>query len=74
MTMTEKAIREPSMLDALIPLVFMIVMLSLSILLFGIDAFLDSLQVALFLSSVGLFLDIFVISPDLLIPVTELAS
>ena len=41
-----KEIREPSMLDALIPLIFMIVMLSQSIVLFGLDASLGPLQVS----------------------------
>jgi NhaC family Na+:H+ antiporter len=45
-------VREPSMLDALIPLVFMIGLLALSIVLFGIDAALGPLQVALFMSAV----------------------
>jgi len=49
---TEKEIREPSLLDALIPLIFMIVMLVLSIVLFGIDASLGPLQVSLILSAV----------------------
>jgi NhaC family Na+:H+ antiporter len=48
----EDAIRQPSLLDALIPLVFMIVLLSLSIILFGIDAATGPLQVALFMSAV----------------------
>ena len=48
----EKNIREPSLLDALIPLIFMIVLLSLSIFLFGIDASMGPLQVALFMSAV----------------------
>jgi Na+:H+ antiporter, NhaC family len=54
MTTTSKEIniREPSLLDALIPLVFMIVMLFLSIVLFGLDAALGPLQVALFMSAV----------------------
>jgi len=47
-----KEIREPSLLDALIPLVFMIVLLALSIVLFGLDAALGPLQVALFMSAV----------------------
>ena len=46
------AIREPSLLDALIPLGFMIVMLTWSIVLFGIDAATGPLQVALFMSAV----------------------
>ncbi len=46
------SIRPPSLLDALIPLVFMIVMLTWSIVLFGIDAALGPLQVALLMSAV----------------------
>jgi Na+:H+ antiporter, NhaC family len=45
-------IREPSMLDALIPLIFMIVMLVLSIVFFGIDAAAGPLQVSLLMSAV----------------------
>ena len=45
-------IREPSLLDALIPLIFMIVLLATSIVLFGIDAAVGPLQVALFMSAV----------------------
>ncbi len=48
----EKEIREPSMLDALIPLFFMILLLVASIVLFGIDAATGPLQVALFMSAV----------------------
>ena len=48
----EKAIREPSLLDALIPLIFMIALLATSIVLFGIDAALGPLQVALLMSAV----------------------
>ena len=47
-----KPIRPPSLLDALIPLVFMIMMLTWSIVLFGIDAALGPLQVALLMSAV----------------------
>jgi Na+/H+ antiporter NhaC len=47
-----KEIREPSLTDALIPLVFMIVLLITSIVLFGIDAAVGPLQVALFMSAV----------------------
>lgn len=47
-----KPIRPPSLLDALIPLVFMIVMLTWSIILFGIDAAAGPLQVALLMSAV----------------------
>jgi NhaC family Na+:H+ antiporter len=52
--MTEKSetIRAPSLLDALIPLIFMIGLLSLSIILFGVDAAVGPLQVALFMSAV----------------------
>jgi NhaC family Na+:H+ antiporter len=52
MTGQEKAVREPSLLDALIPLIFMIVLLSASIILFGIDAAAGPLQVALLMSGV----------------------
>jgi NhaC family Na+:H+ antiporter len=54
MSTTEKEtnIREPSLLDALIPLIFMIIMLVASIVLFGLDAALGPLQVALFMSAV----------------------
>ena len=45
-------IRPPSLVDALIPLVFMIVMLTWSIILFGIDAAAGPLQVALLMSAV----------------------
>jgi NhaC family Na+:H+ antiporter len=48
----EKTIREPSLLDALIPLIFMIALLATSIVLFGIDAALGPLQVALLMSAV----------------------
>src|SRR5512139_1214944 len=48
----ENAIRQPSLTDALIPLLFMITLLALSIVLFGIDAALGPLQVALFMSAV----------------------
>ena len=47
-----KSIREPSLLDALIPLVFMIIMLTWSVILFGIDAAAGPLQVALLMSAV----------------------
>jgi NhaC family Na+:H+ antiporter len=49
---TKVAVRQPSTLDALIPLVFMIVLLALSIVLFGIDAALGPLQVSLLMSAV----------------------
>jgi NhaC family Na+:H+ antiporter len=52
MTDQEKAVREPSLLDALIPLIFMIVLLTASIILFGIDAAVGPLQVALLMSAV----------------------
>ena len=48
----EKTVRDPSLLDALIPLLFMIALLVTSIVLFGIDAALGPLQVALFMSAV----------------------
>ena len=48
----EKVIRQPSLLDALIPLLFMIVLLISSIVLFGIDAAGGPLQVALLMSAV----------------------
>ena len=48
----EKVIREPSLLDALIPLLFMIALLAISIVLYGIDAALGPLQLALFMSAV----------------------
>ncbi|HMN28305.1 MAG TPA: hypothetical protein PKE45_09145, partial [Caldilineaceae bacterium] len=47
-----ETIRPPSLVDALIPLLFMIGLLSLSIILFGIDAATGPLQVALFMSAV----------------------
>lgn len=50
--MKETTIRSPSLLDALIPLVFMIVLLTWSIVLFGIDAAAGPLQVALLMSAV----------------------
>jgi NhaC family Na+:H+ antiporter len=46
------AIREPSLVDALIPLLFMIALLAASIVLFGLDAALGPLQVALLMSAV----------------------
>jgi NhaC family Na+:H+ antiporter len=48
----ENAIRPPSLTDALIPLLFMIVLLITSIVLFGLDAATGPLQVALFMSAV----------------------
>ena len=48
----EHPVREPSLVDALIPLLFMIVLLTTSIVLFGIDAATGPLQVALFMSAV----------------------
>jgi NhaC family Na+:H+ antiporter len=45
-------IRQPSIVDALIPLGFMIVLLTLSIVIFGIDAAAGPLQVALLMSAV----------------------
>lgn len=47
-----ETIRPPSLVDALIPLVFMVVMLTWSIVLFGIDAATGPLQVALLMSAV----------------------
>jgi NhaC family Na+:H+ antiporter len=49
---TEKTIRQPSLLDAMIPLIFMITLLAISIVLFGIDAAVGPLQVALMMSAV----------------------
>jgi NhaC family Na+:H+ antiporter len=51
-TESEAKIREPSLLDALIPLLFMIALLVASIILYGIDAALGPLQVALLMSAV----------------------
>jgi Na+:H+ antiporter, NhaC family len=48
----ENEIRQPSLADALIPLIFMILLLITSIVLFGIDAATGPLQVALFMSAV----------------------
>jgi len=48
----ENAVREPSLVDALIRLLFMIALLATSIVLFGIDAALGPLQVALLMSAV----------------------
>jgi NhaC family Na+:H+ antiporter len=48
----EKGVREPSLVDALIPLLFMIGLLIASIVLFGLDAASGPLQVALFMSAV----------------------
>jgi Na+:H+ antiporter, NhaC family len=48
----EKAVSAPSLLDALIPLIFMIILLATSIILFGIDAAVGPLQVALLMSAV----------------------
>lgn len=48
-----KAIRQPSMLNALIPLIFMIALLAISIILFGIDAAVGPLQAALLMSAVA---------------------
>jgi Na+:H+ antiporter, NhaC family len=49
---TENTVRQPSLVDALIPLLFMIILLATSIGLFGIDAAIGPLQVALFMSAV----------------------
>ncbi len=48
----DKAVRQPSLLDALIPLLFMIGLLATSIVLFGLDAAVGPLQVALLMSAV----------------------
>jgi NhaC family Na+:H+ antiporter len=48
----EKSVRDPSLVDALIPLLFMIVLLVTSIVLFGLDAAVGPLQVALLMSAV----------------------
>jgi NhaC family Na+:H+ antiporter len=48
----ESEIRQPSLLDALIPLIFMIALLATSIVLFGLDAAVGPLQVALLMSAV----------------------
>lgn len=48
----EIAIRQPSLTDALIPLLFMITLLAASIILFGLDAATGPLQVALLMSAV----------------------
>jgi Na+:H+ antiporter, NhaC family len=48
----ENEIRQPSLVDALIPLLFMILLLATSIVLFGIDSATGPLQVALFMSAV----------------------
>ena len=48
----ENTVRQPSLADALIPLLFMIILLATSIALFGIDAATGPLQVALFMSAV----------------------
>jgi NhaC family Na+:H+ antiporter len=48
----EPDIPQPSLLDALIPLIFMIALLATSIVLYGIDAALGPLQVALLMSAV----------------------
>ncbi len=48
----DKAIRQPSLVDALIPFIFMITLLAISIVLFGIDAAVGPLQVALLMSAV----------------------
>jgi NhaC family Na+:H+ antiporter len=52
MTKEAQTVRAPSLLDALIPLLFMITMLTWSIVLFGIDAAGGPLQVALLMSAV----------------------
>jgi NhaC family Na+:H+ antiporter len=45
-------VRQPSLWDALIPLIFMIILLTLSIILYGVDAATGPLQVALIMSAV----------------------
>lgn len=52
MTAQANTPRPPSLVDALIPLVFMIIMLTCSVVLFGIDAAAGPLQVALLMSAV----------------------
>src|SRR5512133_1025235 len=49
---TDDKVREPSMVDALIPLIFMIVLLAFSIVLLGVDAAVGPLQVSLIMSAV----------------------
>ncbi len=49
---TAPEVRPPSLWDALIPLIFMIVLLTLSIILYGVDAATGPLQVALIMSAV----------------------
>ena len=51
-TKSNREIRPPSLVDALIPLIFMIVLLVSSIVLFGLDAAAGPLQVALLMSAV----------------------
>jgi NhaC family Na+:H+ antiporter len=48
----DSEIRQPSLVDALIPLIFMIALLAISIVLFGLDAAVGPLQVALLMSAV----------------------
>jgi NhaC family Na+:H+ antiporter len=49
---SQLTIRSPSVLDALIPLLTLIVLLALSVALYGVDATLGPLQVALFMATV----------------------
>ncbi len=49
---SQRTIRSPSVLDALIPLLTLIVLLALSVALYGVDATLGPLQVALFMATV----------------------
>lgn len=48
----ENLVRQPTFLQSLIPLLFMILLLATSIILFGVDAAVGPLQVALFMSAV----------------------
>jgi NhaC family Na+:H+ antiporter len=49
---SQRTIRSPSVLDALIPLLTLIVLLALSVALYGVDATLGPLQVALLMATV----------------------
>ena len=51
-TEAKRTIRPPSLLDSLIPLLTLIVLLALSVGLYGVDATLGPLQVALFMAAV----------------------
>src|SRR3954469_11555743 len=48
----ERAIKQPTLLDALIPMFFLILMIALSLILYGIDATSGPLQVALLMGAV----------------------